>query len=383
MIQTGQVPSYLNPQQQQQLQQMYLKQQQQQAQTCSADTQNTAQLVNNTTTLSVGDSSDTLVTQPVLTMSVSSANQYEHHNGVEQQTACETSNQTLSSVFTTGPTTFAPSEVNSIPVTGNSELSAGQCFKPLSVNMKEPSSLEISDHNKMLLNDKQEVSLNGPSVSAELMEAITSQESSSFTSNSLELNVSTTSASQTTADIPVSHDLLASSSTNFNPSSVLTGSSDPTLSSGAEVSSNSEGVTLPAAPLSADVSISPFSSPSYTVSPTPKLASNSFSPITSQPLSINPVSVCLSPGSGLHGSHLLSPSLISPNPLQLSPSQNLSLLSPSSSKSLLNNDGQIPIPKISLLLDENAIPTLPKVPSPPLPTDKLSPQTPSIFVSNL
>lgn len=381
MIQTGQVPTYLNPQQQQQLQQMYMKQtQQQQVQACSA---NTAQPLNTSTTMTASSLTETAMTQPTVTMSVSSANQYEHHNGVDQQITGETSNHPLSATYTAGSTTLTLSEVSSIPpVSGDSQLVSSQCLKPLSVNTKqEPSSMEIDEQGKILLNAKSEVSLNGRSVSAELMDAITTQESSSFTPSSLELTVSTTSASQTTSDIAVSHDMLSGSSTNFNPSSVLTGSSDPTLGSGV-VSSNLEAVTVPLAPSSTGVSISPFSSPSYAVSPTPKLTPHSsFSPITTQPLTINPVSSCLSPGSSLHGNPLLSPSLISPNPLHLSPSQNLSLLSPSGSKSLLSTEGQFPIPKISLLLDENAIPTLPKVPSPPLPTDKLSPATPSIFVS--
>ena len=406
MIQTGQVPSYLNPQQQQQLQQMYLKQQQQQqAQAGSADAQSNGQSVNTSTALSVSGSTETAATsisqpsgaqqpQATATISVSSSqhsqsstNQYEQHNGIEQQQVGETSamhgqlsgNHPQSGALTMVSTSLTSSEISSVPVSGISRSFSSESLKPLSINTnQEPSSMETDDQDKTLLNTQpvSELSMNGPSVSVELME-----DSSSFNQSSLQLNVSTTSTSQTT-DVQVSHDILSEPSSNFNPSSVLTGSSDPTLGSGA-VSSNSEVVTVPSAPSSMGVSISPFSSPSYAVSPTPKFSNHSsFSPIATQPLTINPISSCLSPNSNLHGNHLLSPtSLISPNLMQLSPSQSLSLLSPGGNKSLLSSGGQLPIPKISLLLDENAIPTLPKAPSPPLPTDKLSPPTPSIFVS--
>ena len=166
-------------------------------------------------------------------------------------------------------------------------------------------------------------------------------------------------------------------------SSPLTGNGDPTLSNG-PISSYS-GFSTPNA-CASGMSISPFSSPSYVMSPTQKSPFNataSLSPSITQPLSIiNPT--CLSPSSGLQGAQsAFSPSLI-PSDL-LSPTKQLAVVSPSSSKSPFNlssGGDNLVAPKLNLLFDSMAIPHPPPTPTPPLPTDKLSPQTPSIYVSN-
>lgn len=103
-------------------------------------------------------------------------------------------------------------------------------------------------------------------------------------------------------------------------------------------------------------------------SPTPTPSIQSLSTSISQPLTINPCN--LSP----------KPSLLSP---LLSPSVSIALASPSSSKSPLTSVGPSnhQVPKLSLLFDGNELPAPPKPPHPPLPTDKLSPPTPSICVS--
>lgn len=167
------------------------------------------------------------------------------------------------------------------------------------------------------------------------------------------------------------------SSTDGKPSP-LTGNGDPTLSNGSIASF--AGFTN-----STMMSISPFSSPSYVMSPTQKSpfhSTASLSPSITQPLSIiNPT--CLSPSSGLQGTQsAFSPSLI-PTEL-LSPSKQLTVVSPNSSKSPFNlNSGgdNLAVPKLNLLLDASALPHPPPTPHPPLPTDRLSPQTPSIYVS--
>ncbi|XP_067031974.1 lysine-specific demethylase 6A-like isoform X1 [Acropora muricata] len=161
--------------------------------------------------------------------------------------------------------------------------------------------------------------------------------------------------------------------------SPLTGNGDPTLSNGSI--SSLAGFTN-----ATIMSISPFSSPSYVMSPTQKSpfhSTASLSPSITQPLSIiNPT--CLSPSSGLQGTQsAFSPSLI-PTEL-LSPSKQLTVVSPTSSKSPFNlNSGgdNLAVPKLNLLLDASAIPHPPPTPEPPLPTDRLSPQTPSIYVEN-
>lgn len=163
-------------------------------------------------------------------------------------------------------------------------------------------------------------------------------------------------------------------------SSPLTGNGDPTLSNG-PISSYSGFSSA------SGMSISPFSSPSYVMSPTQKSpfhATASLSPSISQPLSIiNPT--CLSPSSGLQGTQsAFSPSLI-PTDL-LSPSKQLAVVSPGSSKSpfsLSVGGDNLAVPKLNLLLDSTAIPHPPPTPTPPLPTDRLSPQTPSIHVSTV
>ena len=160
--------------------------------------------------------------------------------------------------------------------------------------------------------------------------------------------------------------------------SLLTGNGDPTLSNGPisnySVFSSASGMT-----------VSPFSSPSYVMSPmqkSPFHTTVSLSPSISQPLSIiNPT--CLSPSSGLQGvQSTFSPSLV-PTDL-LSPSKQLAVVSPNSSKSPFNlssGGDNLVLPKLNLLFDPTEIPHPPPTPTPPLPTDKLSPQTPSICVS--
>ena len=164
-------------------------------------------------------------------------------------------------------------------------------------------------------------------------------------------------------------------------SSPLTGNSDPTLSNG-PISSYSAFSSSNAC--ASGMSISPFASPSYVMSPTQKSpfhTTASLSPSITQPLSIiNPS--CLSPSSGLQGAHsAFSPSLI-PTDL-LSPSKQLAVVSPSSKSPFNLNSGgdNMVVPKLNLLFDPMAIPCPPPMPTPPLPTDKLSPQTPSIYVS--
>lgn len=164
--------------------------------------------------------------------------------------------------------------------------------------------------------------------------------------------------------------------------SPLTGNGDPTLSNG-PISSYSGFSSSNAC--ASGMSISPFSSPSYVMSPTQKSpfhSTASLSPSITQPLSIiNPT--CLSPSSGLQGAQTaFSPSLI-PSDL-LSPSKQLAVVSPGSSKSPFNlssGGDNMAVPKLNLLFDPMAIPHPPPTPTPPLPTDKLSPQTPSIYVS--
>ena len=164
--------------------------------------------------------------------------------------------------------------------------------------------------------------------------------------------------------------------------SPLTGNNDPTLSNGPVPTLSgfsSSGVCV------SNMSISPFSSPSYVMSPTQKspfASTVSLSPSITQPLTIiNPT--CLSPSSGLQGGQsTFSPSVI-PGDL-LSPSKQLAVVSPGSSKSPFNlssGGNGLVVPKLNLLFDPMAIPQPPPTPSPPLPTDKLSPQTPSIYVS--
>ena len=164
-------------------------------------------------------------------------------------------------------------------------------------------------------------------------------------------------------------------------SSPLTGNSDPTLSNG-PISSYSAFSTSNAC--ASGMAISPFSSPNYVMSPTQKSPFHTgatLSPSITQPLSINPS--CLSPSSGLHGGHsAFSPSLI-PSDL-LSPTKQLAVISPASSKSPFNlssGGDSLAVPKLNLFFDSMAIPCPPPMPTPPLPTDKLSPQTPSIYVS--
>ncbi|KAJ7323700.1 Lysine-specific demethylase 6A [Desmophyllum pertusum] len=165
--------------------------------------------------------------------------------------------------------------------------------------------------------------------------------------------------------------------------SPLTGNGDPTLSNG--TISTYSGFSSSNA-CASGMSISPFSSPSYVMSPTQKSpfhTTSSLSPSLTQPLSIiNPS--CLSPSSGLQGGQsTFSPSLI-PTEL-LSPSKQLAVVSPGSSKSPFNlssGGDNLAVPKLNLLFDPNAIPHPPSTPAPPLPTDKLSPQTPSIYVEN-
>lgn len=164
--------------------------------------------------------------------------------------------------------------------------------------------------------------------------------------------------------------------------SPLTGNSDPTLSNGPISTyagfSSSTGCA-------SGMTISPFSSPSYVMSPTQKSpfhTTSTLSPSLTQPLSIiNPG--CLSPSSGLQGGQsTFSPTLI-PADL-LSPSKQLAVVSPGSSKSPFNlssGGDNLAVPKLNLLFDPNAIPHPPPTPTPPLPTDKLSPQTPIIYVS--
>jgi histone demethylase len=68
----------------------------------------------------------------------------------------------------------------------------------------------------------------------------------------------------------------------------------------------------------------------------------------------------------------------------MSPSMSIAMASPSTSKSPLTTGigpSGFQVPKVSLLFDPMAIPCPPKQPYPPLPTDKLSPPTPSINVS--
>ena len=164
-------------------------------------------------------------------------------------------------------------------------------------------------------------------------------------------------------------------------SSPLTGSSDPTLSNG-PISSYS--VFSSSNACASGMAISPFSSPNYVMSPTQKSPFHTgatLSPSITQPLSINPS--CLSPSSGLPGGHsAFSPSLI-PSDL-LSPTKQLAVISPASSKSPFNlssGGDSLAVPKLNLLYDSMSIPCPPPTPTPPLPTDKLSPQTPSIYVS--
>lgn len=164
--------------------------------------------------------------------------------------------------------------------------------------------------------------------------------------------------------------------------SPLTGNSDPTLSNGPISTYSGFSSTTGCA---SGMSISPFSSPSYVMSPTQKSpfhTTSTLSPSLTQPLSIiNPG--CLSPSSGLQGGQsTFSPTLI-PADL-LSPSKQLAVVSPGSSKSPFNlssGGDNLAVPKLNLLFDSNAIPHPPPTPTPPLPTDKLSPQTPIIYVS--
>ncbi|XP_048588663.1 lysine-specific demethylase 6A isoform X1 [Nematostella vectensis] len=117
-------------------------------------------------------------------------------------------------------------------------------------------------------------------------------------------------------------------------------------------------------------SAAPFPSPSYV---TASFSTGvSYSPSLSQPLTVNPCS--LSPTS--NQPQLLSPSL-------MSPSVGLALASPSAKSPLLGGaSGSTQVPKLCLLKDPSIIPSPPKAPYPPLPTDKLSPPTPSIWVEN-
>ena len=170
--------------------------------------------------------------------------------------------------------------------------------------------------------------------------------------------------------------------------SPLTGTSDPTLSNGPM--SMYTGFPSSAAGAASGIStISPFSPPShYVMSPTQKspfhTTASQLSPSLTQPLSIiNPS--CLSPSSGLQGGQsAFSPASLIPTDL-LSPSKQLAVISPSSSSkspfNLSSGGDNLAIPKLNLLCDSNALPHPPDTPLPPLPTDKLSPQTPSIYVS--
>lgn len=137
----------------------------------------------------------------------------------------------------------------------------------------------------------------------------------------------------------------------------LTRSDNPTLGSGGSTNEQSS---------------SSFPSPTYVSSPTQKFSTSvSFSPNLSQPLTVNASS--MSPSSK---QSLLSPSLMSPSMIAMA--------SPSLSKSPLTSGigpSAFQVPKVSLLYDATAIPSPPKQPHPPLPTDKLSPPTPSICVS--
>lgn len=213
-----------------------------------------------------------------------------------------------------------------------------------------------------------------------LSQSVVSSHGTAFlSSESLTTGSSTTTEPSLTSGMDATLLTQINCSTNIKPSPLI-GNSDPTLSNG-PISTNS-GLSSAAG----GMTISPFSSPSYVMSPTQKSpfhTTSTLSPSLTQPLSIiNPS--CLSPSSGLQGGHsTFSPSLI-PADL-LSPSKQLAVVSPGSSKSPFNltpGGDNLVVPKLNLLFDSNAIPHPPPTPAPPLPTDKLSPQTPIIYVSN-
>lgn len=210
---------------------------------------------------------------------------------------------------------------------------------------------------------------------------VSSQGTAFLSSESLTTGSSTTTEASLTSGMDTTLLTEINCSAGIKPSP-LTGNSDPTLSNG-PISTYS-GFSS-ATGCASGMTISPFSSPSYVMSPTQKSpfhTTSTLSPSLTQPLSIiNPS--CLSPSSGLQGGQsTFSPSLI-PADL-LSPSKQLAVVSPGSSKSpfnLTSGGGDLVVPKLNLLFDANAIPHPPPTPAPPLPTDKLSPQTPIIYVS--
>lgn len=207
-----------------------------------------------------------------------------------------------------------------------------------------------------------------------LNEGIGYQSSSGFTVASFESSLSGKATS-------VASRMDTSVLSEINPASLaevtrspLSGSRDPNLSA-YPISSAAD---IPATSISTigTALISPFASPHYVMSPTQKLPfpSVSLSPSITQPLTVNPS--CLSPSAGF------SPPLISPG--LLSPNKQIALASPNASKSpftVAGGGNGLGVPKISLLFDPNEIPSLPLPLSPPLATDKLSPATPSIYVS--
>lgn len=210
---------------------------------------------------------------------------------------------------------------------------------------------------------------------------VSSQGTTFLSSESLTTGSSTTTEPSLTSGMDTTLLGEINCSADIKPSP-LTGNSDPTLSNGPISTYSGFSSSTGCA---SGMTISPFSSPSYVMSPTQKSpfhTTSTLSPSLTQPLSIiNPG--CLSPSSGLQGGQsTFSPSLI-PADL-LSPSKQLAVVSPGSSKSPFNlssGGDNLVVPKLNLLFDPNAIPHPPPTPAPPLPTDKLSPQTPIIYVS--
>ena len=260
-------------------------------------------------------------------------------------------------------TSITPAGDNITQLTGQQNSLAG----PDTVSLPSPLSNFVSTSSSVLLSSS----------------APSSQGTTFLTNESLSTGTTTTTEQSLTSGM---HTTLLSEincSADVKPSP-LTGNSDPTLSNGPM--STYSGFSSSAAGASG-MSMSPFSSPShYVMSPTQKspfhTTASQLSPSLTQPLSIiNPT--CLSPSSGLQGAQTaFSPASLIPTDL-LSPSKQLAVVSPGSSKSPFNlsSGGDMVIPKLNLLFDSNAIPHPPSTPAPPLPTDKLSPQTPSIYVS--
>lgn len=419
MLTSGQLQG-LQQQQQQQLQQLYL-QQQAQAQVQQQQKQQQGVVLNSTQASAQAylDSTKNMANHVSFQVTKGENHELVHASQVTQQSFPGSSLQT-----NWPENTQTQSDQNGLSVSASkSEVQASTtCIttqgishppNPTLPTQPHPETFSQSDSLLTKAYSNSTVSPMETSISGDHLLQVTGQQNSIARSEPATLSSLSSNYVSTSSDVLLSQSVVSCQGTTFLSSgTVATGSttmSEPSLHSGmdttilSEINSSKDvkpspltgngDPTLSNGPISSysgfssasGMVVSPFSSPSYVMSPTQKSpfhTTASLSPSISQPLSIiNPT--CLSPSSGLQGvQSTFSLSLI-PTDL-LSPSKQLAVVSPSSSKSPFNlssGGDNLMLPKLNLLFDPMAIPHPPPTPTPPLPTDKLSPQTPSICVS--